>query len=135
MIVGLGTDVLAVVRMAAELRDGGGFRETVFTPGEIAYCEAMRHPEMHYAARFATKEALFKAIGADGRAGMRWREVEVRREGSGRPRIVLHGSMRTLAESLAVDAVFVALAHTAELASATVVLESRREPDDGRQPG
>jgi phosphopantetheinyl transferase (holo-ACP synthase) len=43
--------------------------------------------------------------------------------------------MRTLAESLAVDAVFVALAHTAELASATVVLESRHEPDDGRQPG
>lgn len=135
MIVGLGTDVLAVARMTAELRQGSGFRDVVFTPGEIAYCEAMRYPEMHYAARFATKEALFKAIGADGRAGRRWREVEVRREASGRPQVVLHGSMRQLAQSLEVDAVFVTLAHTADLASATVVLESRREPDDGRRPG
>ena len=86
MIVGLGTDVLAVARMTAELRQGSGFRDAVFTPGEIAYCEAMRYPEMHYAARFATKEALFKAIGADGRAGRRWREVEVRREASGPPK-------------------------------------------------
>ncbi len=135
MIVGLGTDVLTVARMAAELREGRGFRDAVFTPEEIVYCEAMRYPEMHYAARFAAKEALFKALDTDGRAGMRWREVEVRREASGRPQVVLHGSMRKLAQSLAVDAVFVTLAHTAELASATVVLESRREPDDGRRPG
>ena len=135
MIVGLGTDVLAVARMAAELREGGGIRDAVFTQGEVAYCEAMRYPELHYAARFAAKEALFKALGADGRAGMRWREVEVCREASGRPRIVLHGATRELAERLAVATVFVSLAHTAELASATVVLESRRESGIGRQQG
>jgi len=135
VIVGLGTDLLAVARMEAELRADGGFRDTVFTPAEIAYCEAMRHPEQHYAARFAAKEALLKALGDDGRAGMRWREVEVRRDASGRPELVLHGATRALAESMTADAVFVTLAHTAETAAATVVLESRREPGGGRRNG
>ena len=135
MIVGLGTDVLEVVRMEAELGDGAGFRDAIFTPAEIVYCEGMRYPALHYAARFAAKEALFKALGADGHAGMRWRETEVLREESGRPHSVLHGSTRELADRLAVDEVFVTLAHTAELASATVVLESRRESGRGRQRG
>ncbi len=135
MIVGLGTDVLAVARMAAQLRADDGFRAAVFTPGEIAYCDSMRHPEQHYAARFAAKEALFKALGADGRAGVRWREVEVRREPGGRPALVLSGATRELAEAAAADAVFVTLAHTAETAAATVVLESRREPGGGRRTG
>ncbi len=134
MIVGLGTDVLAVARMAAELRDPG-LRDAVFTPGEIAYCESMRYPEQHYAARFAAKEALFKALATDGSAGMRWREAEVRREETGRPTLVLHGSTRELADGLAVEAIFVTLAHTSELAAATVVLESRRESGGGRQSG
>jgi len=134
VIIGLGTDVLAVARMASELRDRG-FRDTVFTPGEIAYCETMRYPEQHFAARFAAKEALFKALGTDRQTGMRWREVEVLREASGRPTLVLHGATRELAEGLAVDGVFVTLAHTAELAAATVVLESRRESGGGRQSG
>jgi len=132
VIVGLGTDVLAVARMAAELRDRG-LRDTVFTPGEIAYCESMRYPEQHYAARFAAKEALFKALGTDGQTGTRWREVEVRREASGRPTLALYGLTQGLAERLAVDGVFVTLAHTSELAAATVVLESRRESGGGRQ--
>ena len=134
MIVGLGTDVLAVARIAAEVRDRR-LRDAVFTPDEIAYCEAMRYPAQHYAARFAAKEALFKALAMDGQAGMRWREVEVRRDASGRPNLVLHGAIRELAEGLAVDGVFVTLAHTSELAAATVVLESRRESGRGRQSG
>jgi holo-[acyl-carrier protein] synthase len=134
VIVGLGTDVVSVARMAAELRDRG-LRDTVFTPGEIAYCEAMRYPEQHYAARFAAKEALFKALATDGRDGMRWREADVRREASGRPTLALHGTLHELAEVLAVDDVFVTLAHTSELAAATVVLESRRESGKGRQSG
>ena len=133
MIVGLGTDALEVARVAAELAGGAGFRDAVFTAAEIAYCEGMRYPAQHYAARFAAKEALFKARGADGREGMRWREAEVLREESGRPRIVLHGSTRELAERLAVDEIFVTMAHIAELASATVVMESRRESGNGRQ--
>ena len=135
MIVGLGTDVMEVARMAANLRDDVAFRDEVFTAAEIAYCEGMRYPAQHFAARFAAKEALFKALGADDRAGMRWREAEVLREESGRPHIVLHGSTRELAESLAVDEIFVTLAHIADLASATVALESRRDAGEGRQRG
>ena len=121
--------------MAAGLRDSGGLRETVFTPAEIAYCEGMRYPALHYAARFAAKEALFKALGADGQAEMRWREAEVVREESGRPHIALHGCTRELAERLRVDEILVTLAHTTELATATVILESRQEPGGRRQSG
>ena len=135
MIVGLGTDALEVARVAAELRDRPGFRDAVFTDAEIAYCEGMHYPAQHYAARFAAKEALFKALGADGQEGMRWREAEVLREESGRPRIVLHGSTRELAERLAADEIFVTLAHIADLALATVVIESRRESGRGGQRG
>ena len=134
MIVGVGTDVLGVARMAAELGDRG-FRETVFTLDEIAYCESMRTPAQHYAARFAAKEALFKALGTDGETGMRWREVEVRRDASGRPTLALHGATRKLARGCEVGDVFVTLSHTSELAVATVVLESRREPGGGRRSG
>jgi len=134
VIVGLGTDVLAVARMAASLADPG-LRDTVFTPDEVAYCESMRHPAQHYAARFAAKEALFKALAADGQDGMRWREVEVRREPSGRPTLALSGATRVLAERLAVDGVFVTLTHTSEHAAATVVLETRGAPGGERRAG
>ncbi len=132
MIVGIGTDVLEVARMEAELRAGGAaFRETVFAPAEIAYCEGMRYPARHYAARFAAKEAVFKALGAVPDPGARWLDVEVVREASGRPRVVLHGSTAARAAELGADAVFATLAHTGALGAATVVLESERPPEGG----
>jgi holo-[acyl-carrier protein] synthase len=125
MIVGIGSDVLEVARMERELRtDGSSFREDVFTPGEIAYCEGKRYPARHFAARFAAKEAVFKALSLDGAGGLRFRNVEVCNDGLGRPRVELSGATRELAESRGVARVFVSLSHTDELATATVVLES-----------
>jgi holo-[acyl-carrier protein] synthase len=135
VIVGIGTDVLEVARMEAELRAGGAaFREAVFAPAEIAYCEGMRYPARHYAARFAAKEAVFKALGAVPDPGARWLDVEVVREASGRPRVVLHGRAAARAAELGVDAIFATLAHIATLATATVVLESRATPEGGVPP-
>jgi holo-[acyl-carrier protein] synthase len=126
MIVGVGHDVFEVSRMEAELcTEDRPVRDDLFTPGEIAYCEGKRYPARHFAARFAAKEALFKALGTGTTRGQLWREVEICNEPTGRPRVLMHGSTRDLVRSRHIDAVFVSLSHTAELAAATVVLESR----------
>ncbi len=123
MIVGIGTDLLDAGRMARELaREGAGFRDDVFTPEEVAYCEGMGQPSQHFAARFAAKEAFWKAVGS-GPEGVALRDVEVEREAGGRPRLVLRGRALEAAGRLGVRAVFVSLSHTTTLASATVVLE------------
>jgi len=134
MIVGIGVDVFAVARIARELAgDSHGLREQLFTPAEIAYCEAKRYPAPHYAVRFAAKEALFKALGAAQVDGGSWREVEVRDEASGRSRLILHGRLREVASALHADRVFVSLSHTRKWAIANVVLESLEgRPEDRR---
>jgi holo-[acyl-carrier protein] synthase len=128
MIVGVGVDVLPVARIARALaEDPHGLPEQLFTPAEIAYCEGQAHPAPHYAVRFAAKEALFKALGTGQVDGGSWREVEVRSEGPGPSRLILHGRMRETAGALHADRVFVSLSHTGEWAIANVVLESSED--------
>lgn len=122
MILGIGTDLLEVARMGEELRkEGAGFRDAVFTPSEIACCEAMRHPARHFAERFAAKEALVKAFPGAVPPGF-WREIEVVQAG-GPPRLLLHGRVREAAERLGVRTILASLSHTSALAAASVVLE------------
>jgi holo-[acyl-carrier protein] synthase len=123
MILGIGTDLLDVARMAKELEEeGAGFRNTVFTPSEIAYCEAKRYPARHFAARFAAKEAFFKALAGSTSRDF-WREVEVARAEDAPPRLVLHGGMKEAADRLGVKNILVSLSHTDSLAAASVVLQ------------
>ena len=125
MVVGIGVDVFSVRRMARRLsQDGVGLRESLFTPEEIAYCEGKRSPAPHYAARFAAKEAAYKALGDGQPAGVSWRDAEVRNDPSGRSRLVFHGAFRDAASSVHADRIFLSLSHTREWAVATVVLES-----------
>jgi holo-[acyl-carrier protein] synthase len=134
MIVGIGVDVFAVARIARELaKDSHGLREQLFTPAEIAYCEAKRYPAPHYAVRFAAKEALFKALGSEQVNGSSWREVEVRNESSGQSRLVLHGRLRDAASALHADRIFVSLSHTRKWVVANVVLESTEERPEERR--
>jgi holo-[acyl-carrier protein] synthase len=125
MIVGVGIDILPVERIEGELRDSkAAFLDEVFTPDEIAYCESMRYPARHFAARFAAKEAAAKALGEEGETLPRWRDVEVRND-HGVPTLRLEGRFRQIAERRRVDAIHVSLTHTAEFAAATVVMENR----------
>ncbi|MFN7986325.1 MAG: holo-ACP synthase [Thermoanaerobaculia bacterium] len=123
MIVGIGTDLLDVGRMARELaREGAGFRDDVFTPAEVAYCESQANPARHFAARFAAKEACWKALGGAA-DGISLRDVEVERRAGGPPGLVLGGRAKAAAEALGVTRALVTLTHTSTLASASVLLE------------
>jgi holo-[acyl-carrier protein] synthase len=127
MILGIGIDLLDVRRMERELqREGGGLRDRVFTSGEIAYCQGKGRPAQHFAARFAAKEAVFKALAVEQREGWRWRDVEIETDTDGRPRAILHGAPKERAEALGVEVILVTLSHTGELAAAYVILESER---------
>lgn len=132
MIVGIGSDLLDVERMERELaRDGAGFRHDVFTPAEASYCESMAFPARHFAARYAAKEAFWKAVGgAPGPGSLR--DVEVGRSASGAPNLVLKGGAAAAAARLGVTGVLVSLSHTATLATASVVLEGGTETGERR---
>lgn len=128
MIVGVGLDILLVARMERELLDSSAsFRDEVFTESEIAYCERMRYPARHFAARFAAKEAALKALGGIGDSLPRWRDVEILNETCGNPVVLLRGRFREAADRLRVDAIHASLTHTAEIAAATVVMERRTD--------
>jgi holo-[acyl-carrier protein] synthase len=130
MIIGVGVDVCEVRRMARELaREDHGFRDQVFTPHEIAYCESRRYPARHYAARFAAKEAVAKALDAEPDTGS-FREVEVRIVPGGRRRIVLHDRMIALARRRRVRTLHLSLSHDTTHALAHVVLEGVGDPED-----
>lgn len=125
MIVGTGVD-LADTRRIRECieRFGARFLERVYTPAEIAYCERFKNRAERYAARFAAKEAAFKALGTGWRNGVRWLDVEVAHAPGGKPELVLRGRAGALARELGVNRSAVSLSHVSEYAMAQVIFES-----------
>src|ERR1700691_6717768 len=92
VIVGLGLDIAEIDRIEAALtRHGAPILERLYTPAEVAYCESFRGKFERYAGRFAAKEAAMKALGTGWRFGVRWRDIEVMREPTGKPSLRLDG--------------------------------------------
>ncbi len=124
MILGVGIDLVEVARFEASLGAWGGRLERrLFTPAEAAYCRAQRRAGLAFAARFAAKEAFVKALGTGLAGGIRWVDVEVRRDGRGRPVLGLEGAARAEADGRGVRAAHLSLAHDSGYAVAVVVLE------------
>jgi len=125
LIVGLGVDIAEVERVRAAIaRRGEAFLRRVFTPAEIEYCERFKNKFERYAGRFAAKEATMKALGTGWRCGVRWLDLEVVREGSGRPTMALSGEARKIAERLGVKRIALSITHTETQALAQVIFES-----------
>ena len=124
MIVGTGIDIVEVARIAAAVeRFGERFLNRVFTTSEIRYCRSKQNSMERFAARFAAKEAAFKAIGTGWRHGVTWQDVEVGREPGGRPTLCYSGKAAEFAAKLGVRRVSLSLSHTTEQAIAHVILE------------
>lgn len=125
MIVGLGLDIAEIDRIEAAIaRHGAAFIERLFTPGEVAYCERYKNKFERFAGRFAAKEAAMKALGTGWSGGVRWRDIEVVREASGKPTLQLAGVARQIADRLGVKTIALTIAHSGNLALAEVIFES-----------
>lgn len=123
MIFGVGTDIIETERVKNQLEQVPGLREKVFTPAEIEYCESKKRKEQNYAARFAAKEAFFKALGTGWRDGLAYIEVEMINLESGKPEIKLYGKSKDTADKAGIKNIFVSVSHIKEMANAVVILE------------
>jgi holo-[acyl-carrier protein] synthase len=124
MIVGMGIDIAEVKRIAAVIESQKErFLQRVYTPAEVAYCEQFRNRYERFAGRFAAKEAAMKALGTGWRRGVRWVDLEVVRELSGRPTLSLKGEARKIADALGVKNIAISITHTSEQAIAQVIFE------------
>lgn len=121
-VVALGIDLAEVSRVRDLLeRYGERFKQRTFTEGERAYCDRNADPAMHFAVRFAAKEAVAKALGTGFADGVSWLDIEVLRAESGQPSIALHGGAAEKAAELGIAKILVTLTHTRETAAASVV--------------
>ncbi len=124
MIVGLGLDVVETAKIAQLLAElEARFEERVFTPAERRDCVERADKAEALAARFAAKEACFKALGTGWSQGVSFLQVEVRRVDGGAPTLELSGEAAARARERGVKHVHVSLSHSAGVAAAAVILE------------
>jgi holo-[acyl-carrier protein] synthase len=123
VIIGIGTDIVSVQRIAALLAQRGDrFLERWFTRDELAYCLSQGHPSQHLAARLAAKEAVFKALRLSGDRYVPWREIEVSHDDVGAPVVALCGELARTAKHGGVAEVLITMAHTDDNATATALV-------------
>ncbi len=123
MITGIGLDVIEVERVAEKIEKEQGFRELVFAPQEIIYCEPKARKYEHYAARFAAKEALFKALGTGWTNGTQYNEVRITSDEQGKPGISFTGDTAETLKHIDLTKVKISLSHLKTIAAAVVVIE------------
>jgi len=124
MIIAIGVDLVEISRIEEVFtRRGDRFRKRVFTEGEISYCERRASKLASYAARFAAKEAVMKALGTGWSEGVGWKDIEVVSSQTGAPTIQLHRNALERMREIGATRVLVSLTHSGELAIAQIVLE------------
>ena len=124
MIFGIGTDIIEVKRMEKHLDGNEALKKKLFTKGEQEYSEKGKVTVwQRYAARFAAKEAFFKALGTGYRYGMAFHEIEVKNDELGKPFVEPHGKVKDYLKDQKVTEIHLTISHVKEMASAFVVLE------------
>ena len=122
MIVGLGTDIIEIVRIGRMIeRHGELFLNRVFTDDEIRYCQRRKECYQHFAGRWAAKEAVMKTLGTGFIRGVGWRDIEVASQKSGKPTINIRGGAGELAERMGIGEILISISHCREYATATAI--------------
>ncbi len=125
MILGIGTDVIEVARIKQAIdKYGERFMRRLFTATEIEYCTARKNASLHYAGRFAAKEAAFKAMQRGWGGEISWKDVEITNLSSGAPQIAFHGKALEVVTEKKMTRAFVSISHVEEIATAIVILEA-----------
>lgn len=124
MIFGVGIDLVEIGRIETILNKWGGkFLRRIYSAEEIRYCSARARPAVHFAARFAVKEAFLKAIGLGMGGGIRFRDIETTHDERGKPVLMLAGAAGSFLEAREIRSIHVTISHTTANATAMVVLE------------
>ncbi len=124
MIFGIGTDIIEVKRMERHLEKNDALMKKLYTDIEQEYCNKGKITKYQcFAARFAAKEAFFKALGTGYRYGMAFHEIEVINDELGKPVIQVHGKVKEFIEKNNIKTIHLSISHVKEMANAFVVLE------------
>ncbi len=124
LVIGIGIDTVDVVSFRKRLDDP--LTEELFLPMEIEYCRSQVRYWENFAARFAAKEAVFKALGAGLSSGLRFRDVEiVKNTETGGISIRLHGKALAVQIERRIERILVSLSHTRINAVALVIAEGK----------
>lgn len=95
MVIGLGIDIIEIDRIKESVdKYGDQFLQKVYTPNELEYCFSKSNKYQHLAARFAAKEAIYKAISSGWEGDARWHDMEIRNHSNGMPEAILSGKLK-----------------------------------------
>jgi holo-[acyl-carrier protein] synthase len=124
VIISIGIDIIEVARIREVLARTPRFAERVFTAAERSYCDSRGAvAAQHYAARFAAKEAMLKALQTGWRGGIAWQDVEIASQDSGAPFLIFYREVQELFKKSGATAAHLSMSHTSEHAIAQVILE------------
>ncbi len=123
MVLGLGIDIIEITRIEKSItKFGDQFLNKVFTKSEIEYCNPKSNKYQHYAARFAAKEAIAKAMSYSGEEGFSWHDIEIYNESNGLPKVKLFNKMKNI---LGNDKqILISMSHSDNYVSCAAILQS-----------
>jgi holo-[acyl-carrier protein] synthase len=132
-IIGIGTDIVECLRIGRMIeRHGEIFLRRVYTEREIRYCQERKRSTEHFAGRWAAKEAILKCLGSGWSRGISWTDIEIRNDFAGRPRVLMCGGAKDLAQKLRIADILVSISHCRAYATAhAVAVTSVSEPPGG----
>lgn len=125
MIMGTGIDIVKISRISSMVEKYGDvFTKKVFSASEIKYCETKANPGLHYAGRWAVKEAFYKALPSKCQLVSFWKSIEILSSEDGKPEVkIITPELKTALEEASITSVFVSISHEKEFAIASITLQ------------